>query len=94
MELPPLVERLKQLEEEEEDLKRRGLFDQKYHYLGDEQWNYVRRLAALSCSGATLSRYEAYIDILQQIYNANSARRPAFTGGPDSYRSRKYVVNW
>lgn len=94
--------RLKETEEEELLLKERGLFADKYHYLGNAQWDYCRSLLSLSAGvdereeevSDHLHRMASFIDMIEQIYNDNSARRPAFTGGPDTYRRRRYRVDW
>eukprot|EP01036_Dinobryon_divergens_P028848 gene28848-37855_t len=119
--LPDMDERRRLLLEEEKELRQRGLFEEKYHYLGGlAQWDYCRTLTELfapsgragSCVSSTTpsssssssssssanedesARLQAYITMLQQIYEDNSARRPAFTGAPDTYRSRRYNIDW
>jgi hypothetical protein len=110
-------ERQRLLLEEEKELRQKGFFDDKYHYLGGPaQWDYCRTLTELfapsgragSCVSSTTpsssssssanedesARLQAYITMLQQIYEDNSARRPAFTGAPDTYRSRRYSIDW
>jgi len=108
VQLPPLEERIRLLQEEENELHSKNLFDDKYHYLGgDSQWDYCRTLAKLVIPGfaevennsdegfqSEGHRMAAYIDMLQAIYNDNNKRRPFFTGGLDSYRSRRYRINW
>lgn len=74
---------------------------------GDSQWEYCRSLAKLVLPGFAVKvnnredefktqgqRMAAYIDVLQAIYNDNNQRRPFFTGGLDSYRNRRYRINW
>lgn len=35
-----------------------------------------------------------YLDVLEEIYNDNIEQRPRYPGDSDSYRNRKYRVNW
>ena len=103
--LPAIEERRRLMREEEDELHRRGLFHEKYHYLGGAaQWDYCRALAELFAPSIESSpsmegegesaRLQAYVTMLQQIYEDNSARRPPFTGAPDAYRSRRYRIDW
>lgn len=100
-------ERRRLLHEEEDELRQKGLFEEKYHYLGGPvQWDYCRALTELFAphgreeppssfmEEGESARLQAYITMLQQIYEDNSARRPAFTGAPDTYRSRRYSIDW
>mmetsp|Transcript_35971 Transcript_35971/g.34053 ORF Transcript_35971/g.34053 Transcript_35971/m.34053 type:complete len:514 (-) Transcript_35971:200-1741(-) len=74
----------------EGSLNDENLSIEKYHYLGDAQWNYQRFLVdAAGIDGDQLK----YIDMLQEIYNDNSLNRPPYPGAKDDYRSNEYVVN-
>lgn len=35
-----------------------------------------------------------YIDLLEEIYNDNMQHRPMYPGDSDSFRNRRYKVNW
>jgi hypothetical protein len=62
---------------------------EKYHYLGDAQWDYQRFLA--NAAGTDESQLK-YIDVLQEIYNDNSSNRPPYPGAKDDYRNSEYTV--
>ena len=129
--LPSQHEQYTLLVEREASLRARGLYDGKYHYLGDEQFQYVRLLARSSghlptadrgvhgSSGPILKeedgdgiygsggvgdkekeeeekrrRWGRYIDFLEAIYGDNGLHKPRYVGAPDTYRDRRYRVNW
>lgn len=128
--LPSQHEQYALLVEREASLRARGLVDGKYHYLGDEQFQYIRLLARSSghllpeadggvhgSSGPILeedgdksygsggvgdkeeeeerhSRWGRYIDLLEAIYGDNGLHKPRYVGAPDTYRDRRYRVNW
>lgn len=128
--LPSRHEQYTLLDEREACLRARGLFDDKYHYLGDEQFQYVRLLASSSrhqrlpaldrCAhgssgpiqeeekdgdGSSGSgggeeeeekwrRWGRYIDLVEAIYGDNGLHKPRYVGAPDTYRDRRYHVNW
>lgn len=51
--LPDLHDRLTWVRTHEQDVKERGMdSDSKYHYLGDKQWEYNRRVAGYALSGS------------------------------------------
>jgi len=104
--LPCRREQYVLLEEREDSLRTRaGLFDDKYHYLGDEQFQYMRMLARSSghllppigSSGGDEEKPRQlgrYIDLIEAIYTDNGLHKPKYVGAPDTYRNRRYRVNW
>lgn len=89
--LPPLEERARSAAEHEAYLKSMGWFENKYHYLGNSlQFEYMRFLAREA--GADSESQMRYVDTLEEIYFDNSRHKPAYIGGPDSYRGRKYSL--
>lgn len=90
--LPPASERIAASIAHDEYLASQGrLTDSKYHNLGDEQWEYCRMLASNSGMN-NLSTTLSYLDVIEAMYKTNQAKRPMFTGGPDSYRDCKYFL--
>ena len=105
--LPPLEERLAWVDAHEMDLRERNMnSDSKYHYLGDKQWEYNRRVAGYAFSGkgssdddhekclSAICDYDsliAFLDLSEAIYTDNSQRRPLL-GYPDLYRGNKYII--
>jgi hypothetical protein len=66
-------------------------FPDKFHYLGDEQWEYFRFLAR---SSNIFDEFEdLYLRTNEQIYNDNKDNFPKYPGAPDLYRNRNYVVD-
>jgi len=39
-------------------------------------------------------RWGRYIDFLEAIYGDNGLHKPRYVGAPDTYRDRRYRVNW
>jgi hypothetical protein len=64
---------------------------ERYHYLGDAQWNYCRFLA--NATGSITDREIKYIDTIEQIYNDNTINRPPYPGAPDDYRNGEYLLD-
>jgi hypothetical protein len=108
--LPNLAQRCAWLAQFEAKLTQTRYFGEKYHYLGDgdDQWEYCRILAresglmeerpgaedSGSAEDSESSRVGRYIRLMQEIYNDNIAHRPVCPGAPDTYRKRRYRVNW
>ena len=85
--LPPIEERLKSasVDATTGGAKKNGRV-QDTHFLGDDQWDYSRRMAKLA--GIYDDSTEAYIATNKQIYDtAGKARKHLPPGGPDTYRS-------
>ena len=72
-------------------LKANNEYPDRFHYLGDNQWDYFRYLA--NQSKLLDTEEEEYIRLSQEIYNDNKKYTPKYPGAPDSYRSRSYNVN-
>jgi len=75
---------------------------EKFHYLGDEQFDYNRQLLRLAkpfleryhpSGDAFLERLEKYLKFLQEVYQDCTSQRPPYPGAPDEYRNREYDVN-
>lgn len=95
--LPSLKEQEKWLEIFENDMKKRGFFEEKYHYMGydDIQWDYNKELVKVSkLDPEKEMKLLGYIDLIRDIYNDNRKEKPVYTGAPDNYRDRNYQVNW
>lgn len=72
----------------------KNLGDSRYHYLGENQWDYLRRLRSLLAQGhPEAAGRNRYLELVEAIYNDNSRRRPKFCGAPDTYRQVKYTVH-
>ena len=67
------------------------LANEHFHYLGDAQWDYQRFLS--HSAGRDTEKQQKYIDVTEQIYNDNSARRPPYPGAPDKYRDGEYSLD-
>ena len=90
--LPSVVDQRGWLLAYEEDLKVRGLFESKYHYLGgDLQWDYCRDIA--DAAGVSHPRLLMHLQTLQEIYRDVSANKPAYPGARDTYRDRQYRID-
>lgn len=89
--LPSREVMLKSIEEFEEMLRTKDLFDSKYHYMGAEQFPYMRYLA--TAAGVDSEETAAYIDMLEGIFLHVSANKPEYVGAPDTYRSMKYTID-
>lgn len=64
----------------------------KYHFLGgDLQFDYMKRIAKEA--RILTPRIQQHIETIQAIYNDVSSSRPAFCGGPDHYRKRRYFID-
>lgn len=61
------------------------------HMLGADQFQYLRVLAA--SAGELDAETAAYIAMLEQVYLANSALKPAYPGADDAYRRVRYSVD-
>ena len=64
---------------------------EKFHYLGDSQWEYCRFLS--DAAGIVDERQLKYIKVTEEIYNDNSLSKPAYPGAPDDYRKVEYSVD-
>lgn len=65
---------------------------EKFHYLGDLQWEYCRFLT--NAAGITDEKQLKYIQMMEEIYNDNSLSRPVYTGAPDNYRNSEYSLDY
>ena len=74
-----------------DNLKKSGMYPDRYHYLGNQQWDYFRYLAHQV--GILDNKEENYIRMNQEIYDDSKKYHPKFPGGPDVYRQRNYVVD-
>lgn len=134
--LPSREQQESWLAQREAELRRRGQFAEKYHYLGDgsDQWDYCRWMAreagllsydqqVVVCTDETAAQdpsvgaklespiadasstttttttgtcYDVnrYISLMEGIYNDNVAHRPVYPGAPDTYRERRYHIDW
>lgn len=68
-------------------------FPDKYHYLGDDQWEYFRFLIREIHSGYVNTEEELYINTNRAIYDDNKNNFASYPGGKDSYRQRRYLVD-
>jgi thioredoxin reductase len=96
-ELPSKLDQLNWLEGYEKEVLQRykgdeGTAVEKFHYLGDAQWDYFRHIA--HASGGNDEKQMRYIDVLEQIYNDNASIRPPYPGAPDTYRDSEYTLNY
>ena len=95
--LPNEIEQRKCIEEHEVRLLCKYGGDQlkaieKFHYLGDAQWEYCRFLA--ESSGFDHGRQLRYLKTTEEIYNDNASMRPPYPGAPDTYRNSDYAVDY
>ncbi len=72
-------------------MKASGSYPDRYHYLGNQQWDYFRYLAQQT--DYLDEKEEKYIQMNQEIYDDSKKFHPKFPGGPDSYRKRNYEVD-
>ena len=96
-ELPSKHDQLKWLEDYEKQILQRckgdeGTAVEKFHYLGDAQWDYFRHIAR--ASGSDNDKQMRYIDAIEQIYNDNASIRPPYPGAPDTYRDSEYTLDY
>ena len=89
--LPSIEERLQWLQLFEQNQIKVNWPPRKYHYLGEEQWDYCLTLAR--GAGIDDEDIRKYIEVNKQIYDDNSAHKPAYIGAPDTYRKREYIVD-
>lgn len=89
--LPSKAERNDWLAERLRTLISEHAYPDRYHYLGDQQWAYCRFLAR--SAGCLSQKEEMYLKVSEEIYNHNKQLFPAYPGGPDSYRRRRYAVD-
>jgi len=73
------------------NLKAKNEYPDRFHYLGDSQWDYFRYLA--NQSKLLDIEEEEYIRLSQEVYDDNKKFTPKYPGAPDSYRSRSYNVD-
>ena len=72
-------------------MKKGDLYPDRYHYLGNQQWDYFRFLALQT--NFLDEEEEKYIKMNQEIYEDSKKHHPKFPGGPDTYRRRNYIVD-
>ena len=65
---------------------------EKFHYLGDAQWEYCRFLS--DAAGIVDERQLKYLKVTEEIYNDNSMSKPAYPGAPDNYRNVEYSLDY
>jgi len=61
------------------------------HHLGNNQWDYCRRLLALG--GVSDPGWELAISVNEAVYNHVGPLRPSFPGGADTYRANEFEVD-
>lgn len=96
-ELPSKPDQLKWLADYEKEVLQKykgdeGTAVEKFHYLGDAQWEYFRHIAR--ASGSDDEKQMRYIDVIEQIYNDNASIRPPYPGAPDTYRDSEYTLDY
>jgi len=89
--LPSLLDRNQWIVNHINQLKETGASPDKFHYLGDKQWGYLRYLS--SEAGVFDRKQDLYINMNEEIYNDNKLSAPKYPGADDTYRSRKYIVD-
>ena len=77
---------------QEDYLKRAGLYEGKYRYMGVEPFEYMKTL--VKEAGLKYAAHQMrYIDMLQGIYSHVSEHGPRYVGAPDTYRNTRYIVD-
>ena len=104
--LPCIERRLNDLQDFEKNLENQGLLNEKYHYLGGKaQFDYCRMVAEELKKTKTSNFFKSftdsndvdiprYIDLIQAVYENNARNKPPYTGASDSYRNRKFTVDF
>jgi thioredoxin reductase len=90
--LPSKEEQRQWLQQFESNLIQRNQFEDKYHFMGNGiQWDYMRMIAH-----SIRKEHDGleFLRVLEEIYLDSTDHRPIYTGAPDSYRNRKYKIDW
>lgn len=95
--LPNATDQIASLKDREDELlvKHKGDLTkaiEKFHYLGDAQWDYCRLLA--KSSGCDHERQLLYLKTMEEIYNDNVLMRPPYPGAPDTFRNSEYFIDY
>ena len=95
--LPNVTEQIASIKDREDELLLKYKGDrtkaiEKFHYLGDAQWDYCRLLA--KSSGCDNERQLLYLKTMEEVYNDNVLMRPPYPGAPDTYRNSEYFVDY
>ena len=91
--LPDAAARRRHAEARAEDRRRQGKRARDAHHLGDDQWDYCRRMAAYASDGGEVApEVEDWLAVNEALYNDVRDHRPPFVGAHDGYRAREYRV--